>query len=91
MQGCNIAIQINWPSFSNICSVLIIDLDAHQGNGHEKDFANDGTYFNFLWILVLYICQFDTSLSLTGRVYILDMYNAGIYPFVRVYIITLTP
>ncbi|CAN6207427.1 unnamed protein product [Urochloa humidicola] len=41
----------------NISSVLIIDLDAHQGNGHEKDFAND------------------------GRVYILDMYNAGIYPF----------
>ncbi|XP_051182684.1 histone deacetylase 2-like [Lolium perenne] len=36
---------------------MIIDLDAHQGNGHEKDFAND------------------------GRVYILDMYNAGIYPF----------
>ncbi|PAN23617.1 hypothetical protein PAHAL_4G105200 [Panicum hallii] len=45
----------------NISSVLIIDLDAHQGNGHEKDFAND------------------------GRVYILDMYNAGIYPFVRVF------
>ncbi|CAN6220997.1 unnamed protein product [Urochloa humidicola] len=41
----------------NISSVLIIDLDAHQGNGHEKDFAHD------------------------GRVYILDMYNAGIYPF----------
>ncbi|OEL30390.1 Histone deacetylase 2 [Dichanthelium oligosanthes] len=41
----------------NISSVLIIDLDAHQGNGHEKDFAND------------------------GRVYTLDMYNAGIYPF----------
>ncbi|KAI4964004.1 hypothetical protein ZWY2020_008498 [Hordeum vulgare] len=38
-------------------SVMIIDLDAHQGNGYEKDFAND------------------------GRVYILDMYNAGIYPF----------
>jgi len=43
---------------------LIIDLDAHQGNGHEKDFAND------------------------GRVYILDMYNAGIYPFVRVFILS---
>ncbi|XP_047043247.1 histone deacetylase 2-like [Lolium rigidum] len=41
----------------NISRVMIIDLDAHQGNGHEKDFAND------------------------GRVYILDMYNAGIYPF----------
>lgn len=22
--------------------VMIIDLDAHQGNGHETDFANDG-------------------------------------------------
>uniref|UniRef100_A0A0D9WRD4 histone deacetylase n=1 Tax=Leersia perrieri TaxID=77586 RepID=A0A0D9WRD4_9ORYZ len=41
----------------NISRVMIIDLDAHQGNGHEKDFAND------------------------GRVYTLDMYNAGIYPF----------
>ncbi|KAJ3691999.1 hypothetical protein LUZ60_012349 [Juncus effusus] len=40
----------------NISRVMIIDLDAHQGNGHEKDFAND------------------------GRVYILDMFNAGIYP-----------
>uniref|UniRef100_J3MF65 histone deacetylase n=1 Tax=Oryza brachyantha TaxID=4533 RepID=J3MF65_ORYBR len=41
----------------NVSRVMIIDLDAHQGNGHEKDFAND------------------------GRVYTLDMYNAGIYPF----------
>lgn len=22
--------------------VMIIDLDAHQGNGHEMDFSNDG-------------------------------------------------
>ncbi|KAK1551154.1 hypothetical protein Q3G72_031151 [Acer saccharum] len=41
----------------NISRVMIIDLDAHQGNGHEKDFAND------------------------RRVYTLDMYNPGIYPF----------
>ncbi|KAM5566007.1 histone deacetylase 2 [Rosa sericea] len=41
----------------NISRVMIIDLDAHQGNGHETDFAND------------------------SRVYILDMYNPGIYPF----------
>ncbi|CAL0322543.1 unnamed protein product [Lupinus luteus] len=40
----------------NISRVMIIDLDAHQGNGHEMDFAND------------------------KRVYILDMYNPGIYP-----------
>lgn len=41
----------------NISRVMIIDLDAHQGNGHETDFSND------------------------RRVYILDMYNSGIYPF----------
>ncbi|XP_028796104.1 histone deacetylase 2 isoform X2 [Neltuma alba] len=41
----------------NMSRVMIIDLDAHQGNGHELDFAND------------------------SRVYILDMYNPGIYPF----------
>ncbi|ESW32992.1 hypothetical protein PHAVU_001G034500 [Phaseolus vulgaris] len=40
----------------NISRVMIIDLDAHQGNGHEMDFAYD------------------------SRVYILDMYNPGIYP-----------
>jgi hypothetical protein len=28
--------------WSYICRAMIIDLDAHQGNGHEKDFANDG-------------------------------------------------
>ncbi|RYR03520.1 hypothetical protein Ahy_B06g082522 [Arachis hypogaea] len=39
-----------------IIRVMIIDLDAHQGNGHETDFAYD------------------------SRVYILDMYNLGIYP-----------
>ncbi|GAV56972.1 Hist_deacetyl domain-containing protein, partial [Cephalotus follicularis] len=41
----------------NVSRVMIIDLDAHQGNGHEMDFSND------------------------RRVYILDMFNPGIYPF----------
>ncbi|KAH7681954.1 histone deacetylase 11 protein [Dioscorea alata] len=40
----------------NISRVMIIDLDAHQGNGHERDFSDD------------------------RRVYIMDMYNSGIYP-----------
>ncbi|CAN0882043.1 Histone deacetylase 2 [Linum grandiflorum] len=40
----------------DISRVMIIDLDAHQGNGHEMDFSTD------------------------KRVYILDMYNPGIYP-----------
>ncbi|KAJ4789121.1 Histone deacetylase 2 [Rhynchospora pubera] len=30
----------------NISRVMIIDLDAHQGNGH-KDFANDGILHHF--------------------------------------------
>lgn len=40
----------------NITKIMIIDLDAHQGNGHERDFMND------------------------SQIYILDMYNASIYP-----------
>ena len=36
--------------------VMIIDLDAHQGNGHERDLGSD------------------------PGVFILDMYNHGIYP-----------
>jgi len=39
-----------------IKKVLIVDLDAHQGNGHERDFRRD------------------------SDVYILDMYNASVYP-----------
>ncbi|KAK6236745.1 hypothetical protein SCA6_012082 [Theobroma cacao] len=29
----------------DISRVMIIDLDAHQGNGHETDFANDGRVY----------------------------------------------
>ncbi|KAG8375661.1 hypothetical protein BUALT_Bualt10G0123500 [Buddleja alternifolia] len=29
----------------NISRVMIIDLDAHQGNGHEKDFSDDGRVY----------------------------------------------
>uniref|UniRef100_A0A914HI94 Histone deacetylase 11 n=1 Tax=Globodera rostochiensis TaxID=31243 RepID=A0A914HI94_GLORO len=39
-----------------IRSAMIVDVDAHQGNGHERDFAAD------------------------RRVYILDLFNAHIYP-----------
>ncbi|KAL4194820.1 hypothetical protein AMTRI_Chr05g61430 [Amborella trichopoda] len=30
-----------------VSRVMIIDLDAHQGNGHEWDFANDGRVYIF--------------------------------------------
>jgi len=42
----------------NIKNVMIIDLDAHQGNGHERDKL-----------------KFSDN-----NIYILDMYNKGIYP-----------
>ncbi|ALC47955.1 HdacX, partial [Drosophila busckii] len=41
---------------SKVQRAMIVDLDAHQGNGHERDFKN------------------------VEDVYILDMYNAFIYP-----------
>uniref|UniRef100_A0A0K8VSD8 Histone deacetylase 11 n=1 Tax=Bactrocera latifrons TaxID=174628 RepID=A0A0K8VSD8_BACLA len=40
----------------NIETAMIVDLDAHQGNGHERDFYEN------------------------EKVFILDMYNASIYP-----------
>jgi histone deacetylase 11 len=33
--------------FDRIKKVMIVDLDAHQGNGHERDFINDNTVFIF--------------------------------------------
>lgn len=32
-------------SFKKVKKVLIIDLDAHQGNGHERDFMEDENVF----------------------------------------------
>ncbi|KAI3936708.1 hypothetical protein MKX01_034137 [Papaver californicum] len=49
----------------NISRVMIIDLDAHQGNGHEMDFGND----NRVYILDMYnpdIYPFDFK----ARIYI---------------------
>jgi histone deacetylase 11 len=31
--------------FDRVKKVMIIDLDAHQGNGHERDFLNDADVF----------------------------------------------
>ena len=61
---------------------MIIDLDAHQGNGHEMDFSNDSmiSYLSSWCVAFLEISLIFSVL--TGRVYILDMYNPGIYPSV---------
>lgn len=72
---------------------MIIDLDAHQGNGHEKDFSNDSMRsYSFTFIIYSSSALFDVACSDTsfwcfvcfnaGRVYILDMYNPDIYPLV---------
>jgi histone deacetylase 11 len=66
---------------------MIIDLDAHQGNGHEKDFGGDGKGLSDLLFSCAYFCpcyyfMACCHLFFTGRVYTLDMYNSGIYPFV---------
>uniref|UniRef100_A0A0E0PZD7 Histone deacetylase domain-containing protein n=1 Tax=Oryza rufipogon TaxID=4529 RepID=A0A0E0PZD7_ORYRU len=53
----------------NISRVMIIDLDAHQGNGHEKDFANDEDYLD----------QLDKALKVAESRFQpqLIVYNAG--------------
>lgn len=39
------SISINYIVYVRVCEmlsrVMIIDLDAHQGNGHERDFSDD--------------------------------------------------
>jgi histone deacetylase 11 len=39
--------QVMMRYSSRIKRVMIIDLDAHQGNGHERDFADDSEVFIF--------------------------------------------
>lgn len=51
-----LAVQFLFSKCEGVAKAMIIDLDAHQGNGHERDFMGD------------------------GRVYILDIFNGGIYP-----------
>ncbi|KXJ10690.1 histone deacetylase 11 [Exaiptasia diaphana] len=51
-----LAIKFLFQNVESIKKAMIIDLDAHQGNGHELDFMNDQC------------------------VYIMDVYNAYIYP-----------
>lgn len=64
---------------------MIIDLDAHQGNGHEMDFAYDSNVQKKI-TLVFGVLSFrvftNRDFVMAGRVYILDMYNPGIYPLV---------
>ncbi|KAL8511020.1 hypothetical protein ACS0TY_017736 [Phlomoides rotata] len=38
--------------------VMIIDLDAHQGNDHEKDFSDGSTTFSFSSYIFSGLCLF---------------------------------
>lgn len=51
-----LAIKFAFNKCDGVERAMIIDLDAHQGNGHERDFMGN------------------------SNVYILDVYNSGIYP-----------
>ena len=51
-----LAVRVIRKEQPKIKKVMIIDLDAHQGNGHERDLGQD------------------------PDVFILDMYNHGVYP-----------
>ncbi|RDD46868.1 Histone deacetylase 11 [Trichoplax sp. H2] len=51
-----ICLKMLFQHVDGVRKAVIIDLDAHQGNGHERDFAYN------------------------SNVYILDLYNADIYP-----------
>lgn len=51
-----LAIKFLFKHVEGVSKAMIIDLDAHQGNGHEADFEKD------------------------DQVYIIDVYNAYIYP-----------
>lgn len=74
--------------------VMIIDLDAHQGNGHEKDFSSDSRLLSFDGALLLLFFSFldfqMIAFVLTDRVYILDMFNPGIYPLVSCLLLELS-
>jgi len=72
---------------------MIIDLDAHQGNGHEMDFAYDSMsekYFTLVFGFLSFKVFTNKDFVMSGRVYILDMYNPGIYPLVILSLICFT-
>lgn len=77
----------------NLNRVMIIDLDAHQGNGHETDLGDDSMIKPFFYFMMLChngVWYVDNSILSADRVYILDMYNPDIYPFVSCHLWSFT-
>lgn len=62
-----LAIEFLRDTVESVKTVMIIDLDAHQGNGHETDF-------------LMHSQAFSDEQRRRPHVVIVDMYTRGIYP-----------
>src|SRR2546423_1182126 len=60
---------------------MIVDLDAHQGNGYARDVLKMPKVERFVCVCdVIYKNLILFLIFFSDRIYILDMYNASIYP-----------
>jgi histone deacetylase 11 len=66
-----LAIEKLWENNPNL-KVMIVDLDAHQGNGHEAYFRDKVQLYQDF--------HPQRTVKNAGKVAIFDMYNAQIYP-----------
>jgi len=56
--------------------VMIIDLDAHQGNGHERDFLNDSSVCIVdAYNPEVYPADFDVMKAIAVEIYVYDDYS----------------
>lgn len=78
-----LAVKKLWETNPEL-KVMVVDLDAHQGNGHESVFGNDGDIvvtkrhveLNEKGAIVIKEPEFDKN----NKVAIFDVYGAAIYP-----------
>ena len=64
----------------NISKVMIVDLDAHQGNGHERDFIDDSDCFIFdCFRPDIYPGDVDALRAVSKQVHVSPRDNADTY------------
>lgn len=64
----------------NVSRVMIIDLDAHQGNGHEIDFAKDRrVYILDMYNSEVYPLDFDARRYITQKVEVVSGTTTDVY------------
>ena len=57
--------------YKNIQKAMIIDLDAHQGNGYERDFINDDkVYIVDMFNPMIYPCDNYAKKAINCPIYI---------------------